>query len=141
MAYTFVQKYRRLGSQPLDRTPRIQMRPRQSYLRLAITGAVLGSISTFMNYGAGGFLILAIAVGSLAVITRWKTSTIPATLICATAVCATFYTVGFRMISDPLSGQTLMMFLALIGIPTLIAIMASGFKPSCNKKNDEQAAP
>jgi len=88
-----------------------------------------------MSYGAGGCLILAIAIGSLAVIARWKTNTIPATLIYATAV---FYTVGFRIISGPLSAQTLMIFLMMIAIPTLIAILVAGFRDSSDKKNDEQ---
>ena len=91
-----------------------------------------------MSYGAGGCLILAIAIGSLAVIARWKTNTIPATLIYATAVCAAFYTVGFRIISGPLSAQTLMIFLMMIAIPTLIAVLVAGFRDSSDKKNDEQ---
>jgi hypothetical protein len=94
-----------------------------------------------MSYGAGGFLILAIIIGSLAVIARWKTNTFMATLIYATSVCAAFYALGFRIISEPLSAQTLMIFLAMIGIPTFTAILVSSIRASSSKKNDEQAAP
>ena len=113
------------------------MRRSQSYLRLAIIGAILGSLSTFMSYGAGGGLILAIAIGSLSVIARWKTNTPTATLIYATSVCAAFSAVGFWIISEPLSAQTLMIFLVMIGIPTFIAILVSSIRASSSKKNEE----
>ena len=113
------------------------MRRSQSYLRLAIIGAILGSLSTFMSYGAGGGLILAIAIGSLSVIVRWKTNTPTATLIYATSVCAAFSAVGFWIISEPLSAQTLMIFLVMIGIPTFIAILVSSIRASSSKKNEE----
>ena len=113
------------------------MRRSQSYLRLAIIGAILGSLSTFMSYGAGGGLILAIAIGSLSVFARWKTNTPTATLIYATSVCAAFSAVGFWIISEPLSAQTLMIFLVMIGIPTFIAILVSSIRASSSKKNEE----
>ena len=113
------------------------MRRSQSYLRLATIGAILGSLSTFMSYGAGGGLILAIAIGSLSVIARWKTNTPTATLIYATSACAAFSAVGFWIISEPLSAQTLMIFLVMIGIPTFIAILVSSIRASSSKKNEE----
>jgi hypothetical protein len=94
-----------------------------------------------MSYGAGGALILSIAIGSLLVIARWKTNTPTATLIYATSVCAAFYALGFRIISEPVNTQTLMIFLAMIGIPTFIAILVSSIRASSSKKNCEQDAP
>ena len=95
-------------------------------------------MSTFMSYGAGGALILSILIGSVAVIVRRKADTVSATLVYTISVCAFFYVVGFRIISEPLSGQTLMMFLPMIAVPIIVAAVVAGSRGVPKKKNDEQ---
>lgn len=107
----------------------------QSKLRLAITGGFLGSLCTFASYGAGGALILSILIGSLLVIGRRKSDTVSATLVYTFSVCAFFYAVGFSIISEPLSGQTLMIFLLMIAVPGAVAAVVAGFRGSPKRNN------
>lgn len=104
------------------------MRSSERYPRLGITGAVLGAIATVMGYGAGGFLVLSILIGSISILLRSKGPSALATLIYTVTVSASFYIVGFRIISDPLSTQTLLLFLCMIAIPTSLAAVVDGIR-------------
>lgn len=99
------------------------MRKPQRHLRLAAIGAILGATSTFGGYGAGGLLILSILVGCLTILIRTPGHATSATAIYAFAVCSSFYTFGFRIISGPLSTSTLLIFVAMIGVPISSAVV------------------
>ncbi len=94
----------------------------QRYFRLAILGVILGAIATVMGYGAGGFLLLSIVVGSIVILLRTKAASAVAILIYTSSICASFFVFGLRIISDPLSMQVLLIFLCMIAIPTGLAV-------------------
>lgn len=90
-----------------------------------LCGLVLGIITSFMGYGAGGGLILSLIVGSLLlVITSGRFRTIKTSLYCV-SLCLGFYVAGFTKISDPLSLTALLIFLCKILAPICVAFVVN----------------
>lgn len=90
-----------------------------------LLGVVLGVITSFLGYGAGGGLILSLVVGSLYLVCNSGRLRTIKTFVYCVSLCLAFYVAGFTKISEPLSLIALLIFLVMILVPVCVAFVVN----------------
>jgi len=105
-------------------------------IKIALAGIVLGALSTLLSYGAGGALVVTLAVGTIVILIRADYSRSKLILLFSASTILSFYTWGFQMISDPFSIETLSIFATLVLVPFIAALLLDSLLYTREKRND-----
>jgi len=107
--------------------------PKQRRGWCVTVGLLLGVLTTFLGYGAGGCLMLSVILGSLWIIFGGRGNKVLRTFCYCLSLNLSFLIFGVGKISAPFSFESLLVIGALILIPTGIAMAIDALTYSRSK--------